>query len=57
MQTIDNSDVFSSCFLWPDNFKKENEKKIRFCSEYRRLGNDLRNNFLRCHSQFLLQSD
>ena len=30
MQTIDNSDVFSSSFLWPDNFKKENEKKFAF---------------------------
>ena len=48
MQTIDS-------FLCPDSFKKE--KKTRFSSEYRGLGNDLRNNFLRCHSQFLVQSD
>ena len=30
MQTIDNSDVFSCSFLWPDSFKKENEKKFAF---------------------------
>ena len=32
-------------------------KKNRFSSEYRGLGNDLRINFLRCHSQFLVQSE
>lgn len=28
--TIDNSDVFSCSFLWPDSFKKKNEKKFAF---------------------------
>ena len=51
---IDNSDAFSCSFLCPDSFKKE---KNRFSSEYRGPGNYLRNNFLRCLSQFLVQSD